>query len=173
MPTSYQMQVFWMNVRLSIWFCYNQSYDYSRSIIWLAKISYNRDKIDVNLSCNVCMVIIVLLYTRHTPIIRPVYARHMPVICPSCNHTRSVTFLVDFTIKRLFMQLWQSVQKGTHHGTGTSKKPPGTSTTSSSPEATSWKCARLGTGGTRRKKADSEKTLDLTMDCQMSWVWFL
>ena len=82
--------------------------------------------------------------------LRPSYTRHTPIIHSSCNHLRSIIILVNFTIKRLFTQLWQSVQhrrqKGTHHGTGTSRKPPGSSTTSSSPETTSWKCASLGIG---------------------------
>ena len=47
----------------------------------------------------------------------------MIAVHPSCNHTKTITILVDFIIKRLFTQLWQSVQprrqKGTHHGTCT------------------------------------------------------
>ena len=58
--------------------------------------------------------------------------------------------LVDFSIKRQFMQLLLSVSpsQSLHHGTHTSRKPASSSTTSSNVETTSWKCSSLGTVGT-------------------------
>ena len=43
----------WLSIRL----CYEQWYDYSWSIIWLSKISYDSEKIDADLSCDICTVI--------------------------------------------------------------------------------------------------------------------
>ena len=43
--------------QLSVWLCYEQWYDYSRSIIWFTKISDDSEKIDPDLSCDICMVI--------------------------------------------------------------------------------------------------------------------